>query len=140
MICSGPSRRGATQWSRQFEGGPRYLEISHAVSVLVVEDSLDRIKRFKSWLPNARLAASASQAIEEIQRDCPEIIFLDRDLIHSFGETVAEFLAKEKFSGCVYITSANPFGVEVISRILTNAGIRFEAIPFAMLGVLTVPN
>jgi hypothetical protein len=42
--------------------------------------------------------------------------------------------------GRVIVTSANPFGVEVISKILADAGINFEAIPFAMLGVLRIPN
>jgi hypothetical protein len=54
----------------------------------------------------------------------------------SFGEDVAEFLVAEKFAGQVYVTSANPFGVEMISRILSDGGIKFEAIPFQMIGVV----
>jgi CheY-like chemotaxis protein len=83
------------------------LEISESANVLVVEDSLDRIKRFRSWLPNARLAATAPKAIAKIQEDCPEIVFLDRDLVQSFGEDEAEFLSKERFAGRVFVTSAN---------------------------------
>ena len=98
--------------------------------MLVVEDSLTRIKAFKGWLPSARLAATANKAISEIQKDSPEIIFLDRDLVYSFGEDVAHFLAKERFAGRVFVTSANPFGVQVISKILADAKITFEAIPF----------
>jgi len=58
----------------------------------------------------------------------------------SFGEDVAQFLAEGKFAGQVYVTSANPFGVEVISKILGDAGIKFEAIPFQMIGVILVPT
>jgi hypothetical protein len=84
-------------------------------------------------------AATANKAISEIQKDDPEIIFLDRDLVHSFGEEVAEFLAKEQFIGRVFITSANPFGVQVISKILGDAKIEFEAVPFSMLGIWRTP-
>src|SRR5258708_1631486 len=135
-IHSGPSRN-PSMWSKQFEGGVRYLEIQDE-NVLIVEDSLARIKQFKRWLPLARIVASANRAIEAIRRDCPEIIFLDRDIVNSLGEEVAEFLAAQKFAGRVYVTSANPFGVEVISKILTDAGIKFEVIPFQMLGIVRV--
>jgi response regulator of citrate/malate metabolism len=110
------------------------------VPVLVVEDALDRVKRFKGWLPAARIVASASRAIAAIRKDVPEIIFLDRDLIASFGEEVAEFLTAQKFAGQVYITSANPFGVELISKILREGAVNFQIAPFAMLGVVRVPR
>jgi hypothetical protein len=88
----------------------------------------------------ARVVASASRAIDAIRKTHPEIIFLDRDLVGpSFGEDVAEFLADGNFAGRVYVTSANPFGVEVISKILGDAGITLEAVPFQMMGVVCVP-
>jgi hypothetical protein len=101
---------------------------------------LARIKTsLKKWLPNARIVASV-RAIEAIRRNQPEIIFLHRDLVGpSFGEDVAEFLAAEKFAGQVYVTSANPFGVEVISKILADAQIKFEITPFQMIGVVRMP-
>lgn len=139
MFRSGPRRKRITRWSHKFLGGPRYLEIPANADVLLIEDSLDRILRFKTSLPNARLAASASTAIAELKKKLPEFVFLDRDLAGpSFGEEVAEFLAAQKFAGRVIVTSANLFGVEVISKILTEAGIEFEAIPFSMFGVVRI--
>lgn len=123
MIRSGPSRKGITQWSRKFLGGRHYLEIPASADVLLVEDSLHRILSFKTSFPNARLAASASKATAELKKNVPDFVFLDRDLAGpSFGEEVAEFLVAQKFAGRVIVTSANPFGVEVISKLLTEAG------------------
>jgi hypothetical protein len=84
--------------------------------------------------------ASAGKAIEAIRRDLLEIVFLDRDLIASFGEEVGEFLVAQKFAGQVYITSANPFGVQLISKILRDGSVSFQVSPFAMLGVVRVPR
>jgi hypothetical protein len=68
------------------------------------------------------------------------MVFLDYDLIPpSCGAEVAQFLADERFAGRVIVTSANPFGVQVISKILTDAAINFEAIPFSVLGVVCFP-
>ena len=134
------TRHGVSKSSRKFPGGTRYLEISEDANVLVVEDSLERVTRFKSWLPQARIVASASRAIEATRKNSPEIIFLDRDLVGpSFGEDVAAFLVASDFAGKVYVTSANPFGVELISKALADAGINYETIPFVMLAVVRIP-
>lgn len=138
-IHSGPSRH-PSQWQRQFEGAVRYLEIPENANVLIVEDSLARLQQFKRWLPQARIVSSADRAVEAIRKNPPTILFLDRDLIGpSYGEKVADFIAAEKFAGQVYVTSANPFGIQAISKIL-DGKVKFEAIPFSMLGIVRVPK
>jgi len=102
--------------------------------------------RFREWLgyanPNVKIVSTASAAIATLRpgERAYDYIFLDRDLLHSFGESVAEHLAKFGFDGQVYVTSANPFGAELIEKILKDASIQVERIPFAMLGIFCAPK
>jgi DNA-binding NarL/FixJ family response regulator len=115
--------------------------IREDVHFLIVEDQLYRQIRFREWLgyanPNVKIVSTASAAIATLQPDerAYDYIFLDRDLPQSFGESVAEHLAKVGFDGQVYVTSSNPFGAELIAKILKDASIQVERTPFAMLGI-----
>ena len=40
----------------------------------------------------------------------------------------------------IYITSSNPFGVEVILKMLGDAGLNFDMTPFQMLGISRFPG
>jgi len=134
------SRHEPNRFSLSHEGGPKYFEIVDSEDVLIVEDSLQRILTFRKWLRRARLSPTADHAIAAIRQRMPTTVFLDRDLSGpSFGEEIATFLTAEKFSGRVIITSTNPFGVQVISEILSHAGIQFEAVPFSILGIVRAP-
>lgn len=144
-IRSGTSRQYVTQWTMQHRGGPRYLEIPTDARVLVVEDQMHRQIKFREWLgysnANVKIVSTASAAIEEFQQEgLFQFLFLDRDLFQSFGESVAEHLTKVGFDGQVYVTSANPFGAELIEKILKDGGIRVERIPFSMLGIFRAPK
>jgi DNA-binding NtrC family response regulator len=135
LIRSGPSRK-PSQWSTQHEGSVKYVEVKDGTSVLIVEDSLDRVKQFKKWLPSSRIVASASRAIEAIRKDVPQIIFLDRDLIGSFGEEVAKYLTKIDYQGLVICHSGNPTGAEFVKHAFPET----QIIPFAMLAVVRIPR
>ena len=128
-----------SRFSLSYDGGPRYLQIVDSEDVLIVEDSLERIRAYKRWLPRARLSASARDAIAEIEKKTPDTIFLDRDFVLSYGEDVAKYLAATKFKGKVYVTSANPFGAQLIVKILVDGGIDCEVTPFSILGIIHTP-
>jgi NAD+-processing family protein with receiver domain len=136
MSRSGPSRY-TSQWQRSYVGGPQYRVIGADEKVLVVEDALSRVMQFKKWIPDAKLAATASSAIAAIQRERFDWIMLDRDLIGpSYGEDVCVFLVSSKFAGRVVIHSANDFGAQFMHKILTDGNVRVERIPFSLLGLL----
>ena len=122
------------------------MEIPTDARVLVVEDQMHRQIKFREWLgysnANVKIVSTASAAIARFQHGerLVPVHFLDRDLLQSFGESVAEHLAKVGFDGQVYVTSANPFGAELIEKILKDGSIRVERIPFSMLGIFRAPK
>jgi Cyclic-phosphate processing Receiver domain len=136
-IRSGLSRRGTTQWSRQYEGGPRYMTVPLAAKCLVVEDALPRILRFRERLRSATFVSTADAAIKALTNDNYDFVFLDRDLSgRSLGEDVANHLASVKFNGLVVCHSGNPFGSQLIEKVLKDAGVIVECVPFEMLGIV----
>jgi hypothetical protein len=137
MIHAGPTRRGVSQWSIQRTGGPQYRIVGATERVLVVEDSLPRILKFKKHLPNARLAATSPAAITMIQREDYDLICLDRDLsLNTYGEDVAHVLVARGFAGRVICHSENDFGARLIEKILMDGNVRCERVPFSLLGLV----
>jgi hypothetical protein len=137
----GTSSRRTTSWSLPRPGGPRYIVVAAGAKCLVVEDLLHRQLRFRNWLgSSAVIVARADAAIQELQRQPFDMVFLDRDLglNAGYGEDVAKFLAemKPRFAGRVYIHSANHVAAEYMRKILADAGINVEATPFDLLGII----
>lgn len=136
-IYSSPSRIAATKWTIAHSGGPRYFEIGTSERVLVVEDSLSRQLAFRAWLgPTGKIVRTVDAAITDIKREKFDWIFLDRDLgFGQFGEDVASHLAEIKFPGRVVVHSVNTFGAQLIAKLLADADVAHELIPFGMFGI-----
>jgi hypothetical protein len=102
-------------------------------SVLVLEDTEQRIGWFRQRLPDAVYAATASQAIRAIKANTFRLVFLDHDLgfldaadpyrPNSNGKEVARYLAEIGFPGIVVIHSLNEVGRELMRRILPQSRI-----------------
>lgn len=106
--------------------GLRTIEIAASAAVLIVDDSIKRRNWFLSSyrIPQAHVAHTSEGAIETIRRFGPDFTFLDFDLCPATAtdsRPVAEYLRDANYAGKVFITSANPFGVECIRRILPQA-------------------
>jgi hypothetical protein len=98
-----------------------------------------KIRRRSAVRSRAASLHPPAERLRRSERIRPRL--LDRDLVGpSFGEDVAEFLAAERFVGHVIIYSANPFGAEMILRVLSEARIKAEIVPFTMLGLIRVPS
>jgi|SRR5580704_4676056 hypothetical protein len=130
------------RWTKQHIGGPRYIEVGTDERVLVVEDALHKQMTFQKWLgPQAKIVSKPDAAIREINQQRFDWMFLDRDL--GFGVTsdpIAEHTAKIKFAGRVVIHSENEFGAQFMKKILCNAGVSVELIPFGILGIFRNPT
>jgi hypothetical protein len=133
-----PHRVHVTKWTIPRVGGPRYFEVHAGERVLVVEDSLSRVRIFHNWLGSAgRIVRRANSAILAIQKQQFDWVFLDRDLGvgAGYGEDVAAELSRIRFSGRVVVHSTNPFGAQLISNILADAEINVESVPFGFFGI-----
>jgi CheY-like chemotaxis protein len=122
----------------QHVGGVHYFVIPEDQRVLVVEDTLPRQLAFLKWLgPSAKIVSRAEAAIEALRSESFHWIFLDRDLAEpdKSGEEVAKVLAEMKFVGKVIVHSMNPTGAEFIRKILQDAGIAVELVPFNLIGI-----
>jgi hypothetical protein len=105
--------------------------VSSDWSVLVLEDTEQRIAWFRQRLPNAIYAATATAAIRAIKTNSFRLVFLDHDLgfldaadpyrPNSNGKEVARYLAEINFPGIVIIHSLNVVGREIMARILPQA-------------------
>jgi hypothetical protein len=101
----------------------KIISIPASTPALIVEDDIGRRYWFLSRyrLPHAFLAATSDQAIRLI-RELEPTVFLDYDLAPGItSESVARFLAATNYRGQVFIHSENPFGREVLKRILPAA-------------------
>jgi hypothetical protein len=114
----------------------RLIEVDADDTVLVVEDSLQRRNWFLSRyrIPHAYLADTARQAKECFDQIAPDVVFLDWDLHCFTSEDFARRLAAMNFSGQVIVHSTNPFGMEVLKKILPAAAVR----PFGLFDILRV--
>jgi hypothetical protein len=103
---------------------PEILTIPRSASVLIVENDIGRRSWFLSAyrIPQAFVCDDCDSAIRIIRQFEPSTVFLDWDL--AFGvssEPVARFLAEMNYSGQVFVHSENPFGVDVLKRIIPAA-------------------
>jgi len=117
------------------EARKKIFSIPTSESTLILEDSIGRRHWFLSRyrLPHAFLAATPDQAIRLI-RELEPTVFLDYDLaLGVTSEPVAHFLAACEYPGRVFIHSENPFGREVLKRILPAAAV----VPFGTFEVVT---
>lgn len=137
----GTSSRRVTRFSLPSKPGvgPRYILIPRDHRVLCVEDMLHRQLVFLRQLGSAaRIVNSVEAAIAALQCGVFQWIMLDRDLIQPDkpGEEVAKFLAATRYKGNVICHSQNPTGAEFIRKILVDAGVAVELIPFELLGLI----
>lgn len=136
----GTSSRRQTAWSIQRFGGPRYILVPSEANALVIEDSWHRQYTFLTRLGSrhTKIVNRSEAAIEALQRESFDWIFIDYDLaLGRTTEEVARYLVNVQFSGSVVIHSTNPFGANVLEKILCDGGIsNVEVAPFDVLGVL----
>ncbi len=113
----------------------REIEIPTGASVLVVEDSIARRHFFLSChrIPQAFLADNPDRAIDLVSNFGPfDFVLLDWDLsLGVTSEPVARFLAEMKYSGQIFVHTENPFGQQVLGRILPAAAV----IPFGQFEI-----
>lgn len=50
------------------------------MNILFLDDSLERIKQFRSWVPSATIVENASDCIKKLENEAWDIVFLDHDL------------------------------------------------------------
>lgn len=99
--------------------------------VLVVEDSLDRVRWFTERIPWVHVATTAHDAIRRLDSQHYRAIFLDHDLgfldaadptrLHHNGKEVARYLAFKKYEAVIVIHSLNPIGAEAMKKTLPQA-------------------
>jgi len=100
-------------------------------ATLVVEDNTNRRHWFVHHVPQAFLVEGNDEAIRVFEQFAPwDNIILDFDLAPGIDSVpFARYLAEVKFNGHVVVSSENPFGMQVLSRILPTA----EVLPFHLL-------
>lgn len=105
------------------------------MKILILEDNESRIKLFKDKLGHAELelyvAETADKAIDMIDNNKFEVVFLDHDLggkvyvdsgEHNTGHTVAKHVAELELSMPVIIHSFNTVGATNMYKYLTEHG------------------
>jgi len=99
-------------------------------SVLVVEDTEDRISWFRQRMPSSVFAKNAESALRALREREFKVVFLDHDLhwMHAdntifkgTGKEVARFMAKQGFKGIVIIHSLHVAGAAAMKKYLPNA-------------------
>ncbi|SRR5258708_7602805 len=127
------------RWTMQHAGGPRYLSVEAGARVLVLEDSKERCERFLSWLPECVIVRTVQEAIAAFESESFDWLFIDRDLGGpecGFGEDFTKHIAQAGgFKGRVVIHSANLVAARYMERLLKDADVQTEVIPFTILGV-----
>jgi hypothetical protein len=116
----------------------RLISVSRETPVLVLDDSIGRRNWFlsKHRVPRSFVAATNESAIRIVNSFKPEFIFLDFDLgLGVSSEPFAKHLREISFTGDIVIHSDNPFGREVLSRILPAAKI----LPFGSFEIVQSP-
>ncbi len=94
------------------------------LSVLIVEDSSQRIDFFKSLFIacSTQYARSSGEAIEKLADGEFDLIFLDYDLAdETTAVPVARYIREEKIAAKVVIHSDNPGGTGVLSSLLRDS-------------------
>ena len=114
-------------------------------SVLVVEDTEDRISWFRKRMPKAVFAKNAEAAFRALEQQDFKVVFLDHDLhwMHAdnsifkgTGKEVARFLSQNGFQGIVIIHSKHVEGAAIMKKFLPNARVA----PFETFDIVTEAN
>ncbi len=107
------------------------FHIPDAWRVFVLDDTEDRLRWFRKFVPNVTTAKTAKEAIQILSSEKFDLVFLDHDL--SFmdagfpdrqfdnGKEVARWLAITKFAGKVVIHSKNDTGAAAMMKALPHA-------------------
>jgi CheY-like chemotaxis protein len=106
------------------------FNIPQSWSVLVLDDSEDRISWFRQRLRNVKFAKTSAAAINLFSQHRFKVAFLDHDLHwmdagfphrqHGNGKEVARYLASHGFDGIVVIHSRSE-QADVMAKILPQA-------------------
>lgn len=114
------------------------------MTILVLDDDHNRLKVFKSQIPNGKQFETAEAVIAGIQGNTPiDVLFLDHDLggetyvdsaeKNTGMEVVRWIVANKPVINQIIVHSHNhPAGVQMTTE-LTNAGYKTEYIPFLYL-------
>lgn len=107
------------------------LSVPEQARVFVLDDSDERIQKFREWLPRMRSAKSAAEAIEILEHESFDFVFLDHDLHwmdaadltrrHGNGKEVARYLRIRNFAGRVVIHSRNLEAATLMKQLLPQA-------------------
>ena len=107
------------------------LSVPERARVFVLDDSEDRIQSFRTWLPQMRSAKTAAEAMEILEEEPFDFVFLDHDLHwldaadlsrqHGNGKEVARYLRIRNFAGRVVIHSRNVEAAALMKKILPQA-------------------
>jgi hypothetical protein len=109
---------------------PVQFAIPPSASVLFVDDSIWRCLWVRDNVPGVKFVRRADRAIECLKQRTFDFVFLDYDLgLGMTSEGVAQYLAETKYGGTIVIHSTNPFGAQVLARILPGAFVK----PFGSL-------
>jgi hypothetical protein len=86
------------------------------------------------------LCSSVAEAINAFDSETFDWIFIDRDLgkpADGFGEDFAKHVVQTAFGGRVVVHSANLVAAVYIEKLLSDARVKVERIPFTILGCFT---
>lgn len=98
------------------------IHISASATILFLDDSLHRLLWVRENVSGVKFVRRTDEAIAELERAAFDFVFLDYDLgLGQTSEDVARYLQQTGYSGTVVIHSTNPFGQQVLSRILPQA-------------------
>lgn len=111
------------------------------MKVLILEDSIERIKKFKQKLIGHiyTITKDTKECIELLKKEDWDYIFLDHDMGSIFekpgegtGYEVAEWIARhpDKSPRRILLHTANNVGASAMMLVLGRAGIRATYIPF----------
>jgi len=116
------------------------------MKIFILEDSIERIKRFKARFFKADLfiAESVNEAVKLFKENYPfDVIFLDHDLggeemVESVNENTgyqfSKFISGYDLKGVdIIVHSLNPQGADNIIQLLKGNDIRSRRVPFTAL-------
>lgn len=112
--------------------------------IVILEDDPERIKHFRSWMPNAKIVGQASQAIALLkERNGAEFLCLDHDLdgrvyVDSLepntGMAVVRWIVENRpVIEHIFIHTHNDTAGKEMARVLKVAGYSVEYEPFFMI-------
>jgi hypothetical protein len=120
-----------------------HISIEDSSSVLVVEDSFDRIPWFRHSLPHATIVRHPLNGIDALSGHDFGIVFLDGDLLCPQcmdGGDVAKYLVDVRYPGRVIVHSHNYFLSRRMEEAFRKANITHIRVPFGDFEIASESN